>query len=82
VGVVPVVAPHYENPDNDDLIFLEMFTAPELLDVSLNLYPQVTKTHRQGHTSLTDRKIDGLSDDKTPVLMRESLGEHLTHKEM
>jgi len=51
VGFVPRVAGHYiENTGNTDLVFLEMFKAPQFLDVSLNnwlrrLPPEAVTAH-------------------------------------
>ena len=51
VGFVPRVAGHYiENTGNTDLIFLEMFRAPQFIDVSLNnwlrhLPPEAVTAH-------------------------------------
>ena len=37
VGYIPVTLPHYiENTGSDDLVFLEMFKAPNYIDISLN----------------------------------------------
>lgn len=76
VGFVPIVAPHcIENRGNDDLVFLEMSAAPEFLDVS-STNGSATSQNSSSRTaqSLTDREINGPPDDKTPALMRESLG--------
>jgi oxalate decarboxylase len=51
VGFVPPLAGHYiENTGNTDLVFLELFKAPEFLDVSLNnwirhLPPEIVTSH-------------------------------------
>jgi len=51
VGFVPAVAGHYvDNTGDTDLVFLEMFKAHEVVDVSLNnwlrhLPPQMVTSH-------------------------------------
>jgi len=59
----------------DDLVIPEIFAAPEFLEVSLNqIIRHLTKLIAEDHSNLIDREIDGIRDDKTPVLMRSSLG--------
>ncbi|MGC1784380.1 MAG: cupin domain-containing protein [Acidobacteriaceae bacterium] len=71
VGYVPRVAPHYiENTGDDDLVFLEMFAAPELLDVSLNQWLRnLPKQVVRDHLNLTDEEIDTIPDEKAEVLL-------------
>ena len=71
VGYVPRVAPHYiENTGDDDLVFLEMFAAPELLDISLNQWIRhLPKLIAREHLNLTDKEIDMIPADKTEVLL-------------
>jgi oxalate decarboxylase len=51
VGYIPAVAGHYiENTGDTDLVFLEMFKAPEFMDVSLNSWirhvpPEAVTSH-------------------------------------
>lgn len=63
-----------ENRGDDDLVFLEM-SAPEFPDVpSTNGSATYQNSSSRTTESLTDREIDELPNDKTPVLMRQSLG--------
>ena len=70
VGFVPRVAPHYiENTGSDDLVFLEMFAAPELLDVSLNQWIRhLPKLIVEEHLNLSTEEIDRIPTDKAEVL--------------
>ncbi len=70
VGFVPIIAPHYiENTGTEDLVFLEMFAAPELLDVSLNQWLRHLPKHIvQEHLNLSPEEIDRIPADKSEVL--------------
>jgi oxalate decarboxylase len=71
VGFVPQVAGHYvENTGDDDLVFLEMFAAPELIDISLNQWiRQLPKMIVREHLNLTDEEIDKIPAGKSAVLL-------------
>jgi oxalate decarboxylase len=70
VGFVPPLAGHYiENTGNTDLVFLEMFKAPEFLDVSLNnwirhLPPEIVTSH----LGLNASTIQSIPADKMVVI--------------
>ena len=70
VGFVPIIAPHYvENTGDEDLVFLEMFAAPELLDVSLNQWLRHLPMHIvQEHLNLSAEEIHHIPTDKNEVL--------------
>ncbi len=70
VGFVPKVAGHYiENTGEDDLVFLEMFAAPELIDVSFNQWIRhLPKLILREHLNLTDEEIDMIPNEKNEVL--------------
>ena len=70
VGFVPIIAPHYiENTGHEDLVFLEMFAAPELLDVSLNQWLRHLPKHIvQEHLNFTPEEIDQIPTDNNGVI--------------
>lgn len=70
VGFVPIIAPHYiENTGGDDLVFLEMFKAPELLDVSLNQWLRRLPKHMvEEHLNLSAEEIDRIPAEKDEVI--------------
>ena len=70
VGYVPRVAPHYiENTGDDELVFLEMFAAPELLDVSLNQWLRKLPKHIvQEHLNLSPEEIERIPTENNGVI--------------
>ncbi|MDO5633236.1 MAG: cupin domain-containing protein [Paracoccus sp. (in: a-proteobacteria)] len=70
VGFVANMAGHYlENTGDEDMVFLEMFVAPEFQDISLNqwlraLPPQLVTAH----TNLTPDDIDRIPSKGDPLL--------------
>lgn len=67
-GVVPIAAPHYENPGNDDLILLEMFAVPELSTSPLTCIRNLPNLLVKSRTSLTDRNSMGYRTTKRQYL--------------
>jgi oxalate decarboxylase len=70
VGFVPAVAGHYiENTGDTDLVFLEMFVAPEFIDFSLNNWIRhMPKTLAMDHLGLNSEEIDRIPPGKEIVL--------------
>jgi oxalate decarboxylase len=70
VGFVPAVAGHYvENTGDTDLVFLEMFVAPEFIDVSLNNWIRhLPRTIAMDHLGLNSEEIDQIPSGKEIVL--------------
>jgi oxalate decarboxylase len=70
VGFVPVVAGHYiENTGDTDLVFLEMFAAPEFIDFSLNQWlRKLPKNIAMDHLGLSSEEIDAIPANKEVVL--------------
>jgi oxalate decarboxylase len=70
VGFVPAVAGHYvENTGNEDLVFLEMFVAPEFVDFSLNSWIRnLPKTIAMDHLGLDSDEIDRIPAEKEVIL--------------
>jgi oxalate decarboxylase len=70
VGFVPAVAGHYiENTGDTDLVFLEMFVAPEFIDFSLNNWIRhMPKTLAMDHLGLDSEEIDRIPAGKEIVL--------------
>lgn len=70
VGFVPIVAGHYiENTGDTDLVFLEMFVAPEFIDFSLNNWIRhMPKTLAMDHLGLNSEEIDQIPSAKEIVL--------------
>lgn len=72
VGFVPAVAGHYvENTGDNDLVFLEMFKAPEFQDISLNnwirrLPPEMITAH----LNLDAASIRKIPAEKQEILIR------------
>jgi oxalate decarboxylase len=72
VGFVPAVAGHYvENTGDTDLVFLEIFKAPEFQDISLNnwirrLPPQMVTAH----LNLDAASIRKIPAEKQEILIR------------
>jgi oxalate decarboxylase len=70
IGLRPDLRACIENKGDDDLVFLEMSAAPEFPDVpSTNGSATCQNSSSRTTQSLTDREIDELPNDKTPVLM-------------
>jgi oxalate decarboxylase len=70
VGFVPAVAGHYiENTGDTDLVFLEMFKAPEFLDFSLNNWMRRLPAQMiTSHLGLPKESIDKIPVDKQEVI--------------
>jgi oxalate decarboxylase len=70
VGFVPAVAGHYvENTGDTDLVFLEMFVAPEFIDFSLNNWIRhLPRTIAMDHLGLDSEEIDQIPPGKEIVL--------------
>jgi oxalate decarboxylase len=70
VGFVPLVAGHYvENTGDTDLIFLEMFAAPEFIDFSLNQWiRKLPKIIAMDHLGFSSEEIDTIPPDKAVIL--------------
>jgi oxalate decarboxylase len=70
VGFVPVVAGHYiENTGDTDLVFLEMFVAPEFIDFSLNNWIRhLPRTIAMDHLGLDSEEIDQIPSAKESVI--------------
>jgi oxalate decarboxylase len=70
VGFVPAVAGHYvENTGTEDLVFLEMFVAPEFVDFSLNNWIRnLPKTIAMDHLGLNSEEIDRIPAEKEVIL--------------
>jgi oxalate decarboxylase len=70
VGFVPAVAGHYvENTGTEDLVFLEMFVAPEFVDFSLNSWIRnLPKTIAMDHLGLNSDEIDQIPAEKEVIL--------------
>jgi oxalate decarboxylase len=70
VGFVPAVAGHYvENTGNSDVLFLEMFKAPQFLDISLNNWigrmpPQMA----MAHLKLDEAALKKIPTEKQPII--------------
>jgi oxalate decarboxylase len=70
VGFVPAVAGHYvENTGTEDLVFLEMFVAPEFVDFSLNSWIRnLPKTIAMDHLGLDSDEINQIPAEKEVIL--------------
>jgi oxalate decarboxylase len=70
VGYVPRVAGHYiENTGDEDLIFLEMFAASELQDISLNQWIRKMPTQMAtAHLNLSAEELAAIPAEKNEVL--------------
>src|SRR5277367_4960717 len=69
VGFVPNMAGHYvQNTGDEDLVFLELFVAPEFQEISLNKWsralPQQAAT---AHTNITKEDLGKIAADGNPV---------------
>ncbi len=70
VGFVPQVAGHFiENTGTEDVVFLEMFKAPEFSDISLNQWVRRLPSQMvEDHLHLTPTEQKQIPDKKLPVL--------------
>lgn len=70
VGFVSNMAGHYiENTGDEDLVFLEMFVAPEFQEVSLNRWLRALPAQAaQAHTNLTSAEIRKIPEGDNPLL--------------
>jgi oxalate decarboxylase len=70
VGIVPSMAGHYiENTGTEDLVFLEMFKAPQYQDVSLNQWiARMPNKMAAAHLKLPISTIRSAPQAKTPIL--------------
>lgn len=70
VGFVPSNAPHYvENTGDTDLVVLEMFAAPEFMDVSLNQWLRRLPTGMvKDHLNFDTTAIQHIPDEKQELL--------------
>ncbi len=72
VGYIPATAGHYiENTGDTDLVFLEMFKAPQFMDFSLNnwlrhLPPEAVTSH----LGLSAAEIQSIPAEKTEIIAR------------
>jgi oxalate decarboxylase len=72
VGFIPATAGHYiENTGDTDLVFLEMFKAPQFMDFSLNnwlrsLPPEAVTSH----LGLSAAEIQAIPAVKTEIIAR------------
>jgi oxalate decarboxylase len=70
VGYIPATAGHYiENTGDTDLVFLEMFKAPQFMDFSLNnwlrhLPPEAVTSHLR----LSAAEIQSIPAEKTEII--------------
>lgn len=70
VGFVSNMAGHYiENTGDDDLVFLEMFVAPEFQEISLNQWLRALPEQAvSAHTNLTTEEIRRIPTGHNPLL--------------
>jgi oxalate decarboxylase len=70
VGFVPNMAGHYvQNTGDEDLVFLELFVAPEFQEVSLNKWLRaLPQQAAMAHTNLKKADLDKLPAQGNPVL--------------
>ncbi len=70
VGYVPAMAGHYvENTGTTDLIFLEMFAAPEFQDISLNNWLRSLPVQVvMDHLGLTQEEIQAIPSEKNEIV--------------
>lgn len=70
VGYVPVNAPHYvENTGDEDLVFLETFAAPRLVDVSLNQWlRKVPSEMLKAHLNIDKELAAKIPSEKLAVI--------------
>lgn len=70
VGFVQTMAGHYvENTGNEDLVFLEMFVAPEFQEISLNKWLRaLPQQAAMSHTNLKKEDLEKIPSKGDPVL--------------
>jgi oxalate decarboxylase len=70
VGYVPVNAPHYvENTGDEDLVFLETFAAPQLVDVSLNQWlRKIPSAMLKAHLNIDKEQAAKIPAEKLAVI--------------
>jgi oxalate decarboxylase len=70
VGFVPNMAGHYvQNTGDEDLVFLELFVAPEFQEISLNKWLRaLPQQAAMAHTNLKKADLDKLPAQGNPVL--------------
>lgn len=70
VGFVPKMAGHYvQNTGDEDLVFLEMFVAPEFQDISLNKWLRALPEQIAiAHTGLSKEELEKIPTAGDPVL--------------
>lgn len=70
VGFVSNMAGHYiENTGDEDLVFLELFVAPEFQDISLNQWIRaLPEQAARAHTNLTSEEIRKIPTGSNPLL--------------
>lgn len=70
VGFVSNMAGHYiENTGDEDLVFLEMFVAPEFQEISLNQWIRALPEQAVvAHTNLTPEEIQKIPTGQNPLL--------------
>jgi oxalate decarboxylase len=70
VGFVSNMAGHYiENTGEEDLVFLEMFAAPEFQQISLNQWLRALPSQAvRSHTNLSDQDINRIPAGEHPLL--------------
>ena len=70
VGFVSTMAGHYvQNTGDEDLVFLEMFVAPEFQEISLNKWLRaLPQQAAMAHTNLKKEDLERISADGNPVI--------------
>jgi oxalate decarboxylase len=70
VGFVSTMAGHYvQNTGDEDLVFLEMFVAPEFQEISLNKWLRaLPQQAAMAHTNLKKKDLERISADGNPVI--------------
>jgi oxalate decarboxylase len=70
VGFVPNMAGHYvQNTGDEDLIFLELFVAPEFQQISLNEWLRaLPQQAAMAHTNLKKEDLEKLPAQGNPIL--------------
>ena len=70
VGFVSTMAGHYvQNTGDEDLVFLELFVAPEFQDISLNKWLRaLPQQAAMAHTNLKKEDLQRISADGNPVI--------------
>lgn len=70
VGYVPAVAGHYiENTGNTDVVFLEMFRAPQFMDVSLNNWiGRMPPEMATAHLNLDEAALKRIPTEKQAII--------------